>query len=259
MREVTFCERSTITEAWAVLRGRPAPLVHGESAALVFAVKRALPELQREPAMVFAEIPLSGPVAPFWSEQWSWESGRLRARVGHRYLSVHRFADDEHRYETFERSFVPALTPWLIVCSQIYDDPLVIPAVAEVSFGYINTFRFSEHDFDLSRVFRLTVGFELEGLDSGLEGLDVKFHYRDGVRPRTQVMVQVAARPEVGGEVLVRAKTTATIRLDDGFWKDKVRLEAELRDAKAAAKRAFFELATEDTHRQMGALYGNPD
>lgn len=263
MREVTFCDRSTIAEAWAVLRGRPVPIVSEEAAALAYAAKLLLPELEREPATVVAEVPRSGPVSPFWNQQWSWDGGRLRARIGHRYLSVHRFADDEHRYETYERSLQPALSPWLDACAQIYGGPLVLPAVADVSYGYINSFLFPQAGFDISQKFRLTFGLGIDGLSQGLEGLAVEFHYKDNgpdnVRSNAHVTVQVAARPEQDDHVRVRTVTYATLALNHRFWKDKMDLEAAIQSAKSAAKRAFFELATAETHLQMGAHYGDSD
>jgi hypothetical protein len=259
MREVTFCERSTLTEAWVELRGRSVPIVPEEPAALVVAVRRQLPDLKREPAMVFAEVPHSGPVAPFWNQQWSWETGRLRARVGHRYLSVHRLADDEHVYESHTRSLEPAVAPWLDACAHVFDDSLIAAAVAEISYGYINTFRFPEADFDLSRSFRLTLGIELEGLGEGLEGLDLKFHYRALNQAGAQIMLQISARPEPGGEVVVQTKTTATRASHHWLWRATPQLENEIRTVKNIAKRAFFELATEETHQLMGAHYEDSD
>lgn len=263
MREVTFCEHSTITEAWVGVLGEAVPVVPEEPAAIVHAAKRELPTLTREPAMVVAEIPRDGPVSPFWSQQWSWDHGRLRARIGHRYLSVHRFADEVDRYETFERSLAPALTPWLNACSHVYETPAsgglqILQKVEQISYGYVNTFRADAADFDLSRIFHLTFGVDLEGVDDGLDVLDVKFHYRDQQQPATQVMIQIVVRADANprDSLLVQTKTTATTAVH-GFWKERDRIDAEILAAKSVAKRAFFEIATEATHRQMGAQYGN--
>ncbi|WP_052554642.1 hypothetical protein [Enhygromyxa salina] len=263
MREVTFCERSTITEAWALVLGRPVPVIPEEPAAIALTAKRTLREsgpgreLHREPALIVAEIPREGPVAPFWSQQWSWDSGQLRARVGHRYLSVHRFADETHRYETYERSLEPALAPWLDACSQTYDDALIMPAFEQVAYGYINTFRFASTNFDLSQAFHLNLGVQLEGQHDGLDGVDIKLYYRDKGRMDAQVMVQIAARqgPDADESLLVQTKTSATITVNNGFWKDHGRIKREVLAAKTIAKRAFFELATERTHLEMGAQY----
>jgi hypothetical protein len=259
VREVTFCERSTITEAWAVVLGRPVPVILEEPAAIVMAAKRALPQLEREPAMVIAEIPQRGPVAPFWSQQWAWDEGRLRARIGHRYLGVHRLADEEHRYETYERSLAPALRSWLEACVRVYDDPLIIQALDQVGYGYINTFSFPAADFDLTKIVRMELGIELAGLHDGLDGFDVKLHYRDKLQPTARVAVQVIVQPDgpVPETLLVRTKVTAAVA-QEGSWTDRAFVERQVLVAKAAAKRAFFDLVTDETREMMGAQYGNP-
>ena len=251
MREVTFCEHSTLTEAWVGVLGQAVPVVPEEPAAIVHAAKRVLPTLTREPAMVVAEIPRDGPVSPFWNQQWSWEESRSRARIGHHYLSVHRFADEAHRYETFERSLAPALSPWLDACSFVYEGH----KFGQISYGYINTFSFEASDFDLSRVFHLTFGVDIEDTHHGLDVLDVKFHYRDQQRTNVDVMIQVVVHAAYQS-LMVQAKTTATATVV-GLWKDRAHVEAEVRNAKSVAKRAFFEMATEATHRQMGAHYAD--
>lgn len=263
MREVTFCERSTITEAWATVFGRAVPFVPEERAAAVLVAKRSLPELSHDPALVVAEVPREGPVSPFWSQQWSWDGGRLRARVGHRYLSVHRLADETDRYETYGRSLAPALDPWLTACSSAFDDALILAAFEQVSYGYVNTFRYAAAGFDLSKAFHLNIGVELDGLDSGLGGLEVGFHYMDhSIRPATRVMIQVALRPDGpipdADELLVETKTTATFTVANGFWRDHDLVKRELIAAKQVAKRAFFQFATPETHREMGARYDDP-
>jgi hypothetical protein len=238
VREITFCERSTITEAWAVVHGRSVPVIPEEPAAIIIAVKRALPTLEREPAMVVAEVPQKGPVAPFWSQQWSWDYGRLLARIGHRYLGVHRLADEDHRYETYERSLAPAIGPWLEACAQVYDDPLIMQALEQVGYGYINTFSFPAAGFDLARVVRMELGIQLEGIHDGLDGFDVRLHYRDEDEPGARVAIHVLVQSDgpIPDTVLVRTKVTA----------------------KAVAKRAFFRLVTDETQHMMGARHGDP-
>lgn len=259
MREVTFCERSTITEAWAVVLGRSVPVIPEEPAAIVITARRALPQLEREPSMVIAEIPQRGPVAPFWSQQWTWDEGRLRARIGHRYLGVHRLADEEHRYETYERSLEPALQPWLEACVGVYDDPLVIQALDQVGYGYINTFSFPATGFDLTKVVRMELGIQLEGVHDGLDGFEVKLHYRDKIQPAARVAVQVIVQPDgpVPETLLVRTKVTAAVARE-GRWTDRAFVEGQIVAAKAVAKRAFFDLVTEETRQMMGARYGHP-
>lgn len=262
MREVTFCEHSTITEAWVGVLGQAVPVVPEEPAAIVHAAKRVLHTLTREPAMVVAEIPREGPVSPFWSQQWSWDNGRLRARIGHRYLSVHRLADDVDRYETFDRSLAPAVVPWLDACSHVYESPgpgglRIMQKFEQISYGYVNTFRADAAGFELSRLFHLKFGLDLEGRDV-LDVLDVKFHYRDQQQRATQVIVQIVVKADINSSdsLLVQTRTTATTTVQ-GFWQDRALIDTEILAAKTVAKRAFFEIATDATHRRMGAKYGN--
>ena len=257
MREVIFCERSTITEAWAVVLGASVPVVHEEPAAIVVAARRALPGLEREPAMVIAEIPQQGPVAPFWSQQWAWDSGRLRARIGHRYLGVHRLADDEHRYETYDRSLAPAVQPWLDACARVYDDPLIMQAIEQVGYGYINTFHFPAAGFDLAKIVHLELGVQIPGMRDGLDRFDIRLHYRDELEPAAHVALQVVVQPEATPETLrVQTKVTATV-MQMGWWTDRPFVEQRLLAAKSIAKRAFFALVTEDTRQMMGARHGD--
>lgn len=259
VREVTFCERSTITEAWAVVLGRAVPVIAEEPAAIVLEAKRALPDLEREPAMVVAEIPHRGPVAPFWNQQWSWAGGRLLARMGHRYLGVHRLADEEHRYETYERSLAPALVPWLDACARVYDYPSIVQSVEQVGYGYINAFDLPADGFDLAKLVRLDLGVRLHGARDGLDGFDVRLRYRDELEPGAHVVVQVVVQPDgPAPEMLhVRTKVTATV-VRQGLWTDRNFMQQRILQAKAVAKRAFFDLVTDETQERMGVQYGDP-
>jgi uncharacterized protein (TIGR04255 family) len=259
MRDVIHCERSTITEAWALVLGRATPVVPEEAAAIVFSAKQALPGLEREPAMVVAELPTHGPVAPFWSQQWSWNEGRFRARVGHRYLSVHRLADEKHPYDTYSHSLAPALEPWLDAHAKVHSHGLVLPAFEQIGYGYINDFRFPAEGFDLSKFFHVDFGVQLAGPLDGLDGVEFKFYYRDKVNHAAQVLIQIVVRPgdAVEDQLLVQTKVTATLGVR-GFFSDRAQIEQEIHNAKTVAKRAFFDLATQATHDRMGAHYATP-
>jgi hypothetical protein len=138
-REVSACERSTITEAWAFAVGLPGPFVSEEASALVLAARRRWPELTVEPASPPPTTD-STSTLPTWNQQWSWGQRRFLARIGHRYLSVHVLADDQRPYVTYDTSLQPALLEWLQLCSRVYSDPKHQYAVDRVGFGYVNTF-----------------------------------------------------------------------------------------------------------------------
>ncbi len=256
-REVTFCENSTITEAWAVVLGGPAPVVEEEAAAIALAARRKVEGLARDPVVVVTARARHSLAPPYWNQQWKWDDGRHLARIGHRFLSVHRIANDTHRYETYETSLAPALDPWLHACAEVYDDPLILQAFEHVAYGYVNTFTFPADKFDLSTVLRLDLGVDLPSAHDGLEALEIKFSFRDTILPSAHVVIQASVRPE--GEapdpIIVQTKVTAQTTVHQGFWKDIGGITDQIRAVKNVAKRNFFELTTERTREQMGARY----
>lgn len=260
MPPVIYCERPTITEAWATVLGLPDPFVAEEGPSLVFAARKRLAGAQVEPAVVVADIQRQQPVPPFWNHQVVWNDRRFLARVGHRYLGVHVLASAAAAYETYDKSFLPALEPWLQVFQDIYgNEPLehrVHHRVDRIGYGYVNRFTYPAEGFDLSQSFKLSVGVDIESASEGLSSLVVGFSFPDPSGATT--MAQVTIEPDRGSPDTVVVTTKVSTELADlsGMLLDEASLiAAEIVRAKEIAKHAFFELTTEATRARLGARY----
>jgi len=106
-KNVTYCTNSTITEAWTFVHGLPAAVNDAEMGALRHAAQKQLPGLKVLPGTVVVRRPQDGLAPPFWVYQLTWDDGRLRARLGHRYLSVH------YLRRVFSRRTNPSRRIWL--------------------------------------------------------------------------------------------------------------------------------------------------
>ncbi len=260
MPRVIHCERPTITEAWATVLGLPVPFVPEEGPSLVFAARKRLAGAQMEPAVVVADIQRQQPVPPFWNHQVFWNDRRYLARVGHRYLGVHFLASTAAAYDTYERSFSPALEPWLQVFQEIYGNDLlehrVHHRVDRIGYGYVNRFTYPAEGFDLSQSFKLSVGVDIQSASEGLSSLVVGFSFSDPSGAKT--IAQVTIEPDRGSPDTVVVTTKVSTELGDlsGILLDEASLiAAEVVRAKEIAKHAFFELTTEATRARMGARY----
>ena len=260
MRTVTYCTNSTITEAWGVVLGLPGELDEEEVGALAYVGRKRCGPFERVPSVVLVQRPTAGPVPPFWQQQLAWENGHLLARLGHRYLSVHFLTKGDRRYLTYETSLQPAIISWL----ETYDETLLGPRehypLDRIGFGYANTFYFPAAGFDLSKYFRVSMGIGVQTANKGLLALETNFRLFDTLRS-TDVIVNLAvnAGGDDGLQLQVQTKIVAERRsVAEGSLKDQASILAELVRAKEAAKAMFFDLATDETHRLMGAQYA-PD
>lgn len=63
MRQVKFCDNSTITEAWALITGLPAPVDETDSALLTRSAKHVIADLEPRSAVVAVQVQddLAGP------------------------------------------------------------------------------------------------------------------------------------------------------------------------------------------------------
>jgi hypothetical protein len=255
---VTFCEHSTIVEAWATIWGRPAPVRDEDTGALVFAAKREFTQLTREPAVVAAKIPDADVVPPFWSQQWSWDRGRYTARLGHQFLSVHFLAGPDTHYDTFDNSMAGALRGWFRAMAIVYRDRDFTNPADRVAFGYMNEFAFPGEGFDASEWFKYNVGIDMPGIDSGLLNLDLKFAFAD---PGSNAVIALEIHTEAdhadSDRVRVRTKIAAQTMMIHEFLDDPDGLERVIRQVKDVAKDAFFEFTTAKTHQKMGAQYAS--
>ena len=109
-----YCEKSTITEAWAIVLGLPGALDKNSGPILAHLAEDAIEGLTERPAPLAFSVSPPGLTPPFWNQQFAWDSDRYAARFGHRYLSVHFVRRDEGtRYETYAKTMEPWIRKWL--------------------------------------------------------------------------------------------------------------------------------------------------
>lgn len=243
-----------------VVLGRPSLPDAGEVSAVVHAAKREIRDLVALPSLVMVEGSPQGVLPPHWQHQLTWSDGTRLARVGHQYLSVHfvRRADRE-KYETYETSLLPDLRRWLeLLGAVIARAPEAYP-LDRVVFGYVNTFEFAGSGFDISRYFKANIGLDIAIAQDGLRGLDAKFRMSAGCVNEVTLGLKVdTSDVEVDGatqpRVDVVTKTVAQELAFDltAFHADRIVEKASA--AKDRAKWVFFDFATEETHRLMGAM-----
>lgn len=259
MKDVTYCTESTITEAWAVIIGLPGKIDDGEPAVALHHAQKVIGDFEVQPSFVFVEQRDIEAVPAFWRQQLTWEQGTYLARIGHRYLSVHFLKKEERKYETFDASLQPQIDHWLDVFRETLAGSRNAYPIERVGFGYVNVFSLPEAGFDLSRYLKLNIGVGGECAKAGIAAMEINTEI---VHPATQshVYINVLVRPEAPdtGRITVRTKVEAQKRAELDFpFTDKEKLLNEIGRVKAAAKEVFFDLATEQTHKLMGAQYAS--
>jgi hypothetical protein len=103
------------------------------------------------------------------------------------------------------------------------------------------------------------MGIGVQAADKGLLALETNFRLFDASRS-ADVIVNLAVHTggEEGPQLQVQTKIVAERRsVEEGSLKDHASILAELVNAKEAAKAMFFDLATDETHRIMGAQYAS--
>jgi len=259
MKVVTYCTNSTITEAWAIALGLPGEPDTEEVEALAYCGRKHFGTFQRIPSVVLMQRPKSDPVPPFWQQQLSWDDGRLLARIGHRYLSVHYLKKADDRYQTYETSLQPAVSGWL----DTYDETLIGTReqypIDRVGFGYVNTFHFPASNFDLSKYFRLSLGIGVPAAQKGLLALETNFRLFDQLRAADVIInLSVNTILEEDKQLQVQTKVVAERKgIEECYFRDQDRILAEILKAKESAKVMFFDFATEEMHNIMGAQYAS--
>lgn len=198
------------------------------------------------------------PTPPFWNRQVSWDQRQFLARVGHRYLSVHFLGTSDQKYKTYEESLKPGLDRWLELFREFYNDELIRSSVNRIEYGYVNQFRFAAEHFDLSEKFKLNVGVGLESASKGLAGMDLRFQFREAAGAFMTVQVAVGSDEDDLDRLLVTTKVSAEFAVPGPLFLDEPeRIRTHVHRAKEAAKRVFFEIATDSTHSLMGAQYAS--
>ena len=254
--KVVACENSAIAEAWCYVLGVPALFDEADPALLRrFAEKSLGRRLETRSTFVTVESIEGAPMAPFWTEQVSFDQGAYRARFGHRYLSVHFLVGEGREYDRFDTSLRPMVQRWLEALSAFSAFTDAEGDVERLGFGYTNRFSFPSEDFDVSRYFHVNFAVELDGLDLPLGGVETDFRFiGPGDDAVLEVQLKIDAQVHKDAEVVVRTRVTCEIETPGLAFTQADQVEAAVVRAKELAKQCFFALATEETHELMGVI-----
>jgi uncharacterized protein (TIGR04255 family) len=257
---VDYCTKSTIAEAWATVLGLPAPLDETDAAAVTRVARERIEGLQRKPSLVVVNA-RADLASPFWREQFAWNRDRYLARFGHRYLSVHFVRQGEERYNTFDSSLRPSVQEWLDIFSVAAGKAAKEQFVDRVAFGYVNSFRFPLHGFDLSRWFRVNFAVDIGSPSAALAAFTISSVFVSpdtGVQTNLEISVET---PNDGtSDLSIITKVSADSSIGDSVsFANTGALLVGITRAKEAAKHTFFGLATDETHNLMGVVQDAAD
>jgi uncharacterized protein (TIGR04255 family) len=256
MSDITYCENSTITEAWAVIRGVAGKVDEAEAGAVTVNARKLFGEFQGQPSIVLVEGQSPEAVPPFWREQLLWNNGKNLARIGHRYLSVHYIQKGGEKYRTYDDSLQPEIEKWLEAYEEALEGTKEPYPIDRISFGYINTFVFEQNDFDLSQYFKVNIGIGAESAKNGIAGLELNFVFNKEVDCDVVVNLNVSTATPDKDLIQVRTTVEALVRFNgDKSFLDVDSLLTAIYGAKETAKHVFFDMATEKTKTIMGVQY----
>ncbi len=242
---VKTCKSSNIGEAWCVVKGTPGPRDPFEPQHLLVKGKDKYGDLQLSNTLSVVKDGSS--VAPFWSEQVKWNSGKHVCRFGHRFLSVHRLVNEVgDKYSSFEADVEPAARAWL----EIYRAPSTpSPTVASVAFGYKNIFDFAP-DVDLFEYFNIRFGIKsLSGLT--LVGIDLNFILSDTKDFFLHACIK--NRPAAPHSKTVRFETKIFARRNTAnlTFAETEKILGITKELKHKARESFFAFVTDKTKDEI--------
>ena len=258
--QITKCERPAIQEAWCGFFG--APLLFDKRAeedfgAQVQGVVRKSTPIEPIPALVFQPAaPLETP--PFWTRQFSWDSRKRIARIGRRYLTVHRLCSPpKDNYESYETEILPGANSWIDAIRSVVteQDDLLIRSV---TFGYINRFHFNVEGFALDHFFNLKVGFQAAAKPGEASVTDLNTKLRFSL-PAKRHMVEMGLAVALLNPNKKQLTVTVSVlcRRDSataGCLLDSQSIWNEVLEARNEAKIQFFSFCTDKTLKEiMGA------
>lgn len=248
------CSKSNIQEAWCGFFGRP--FVFDRAAEDDFgaqvhqSAKKRLPEILREPALIFQPgTPIETPA--IWTRQFTWDGRRRFARVGRRYLSVHRVcAPPDDRYTDFQSEILSPADTWIDSVSELVLDDEELKT-SMVAAGYINRFVFKAKTFKLQSHFNLNVGFQAAG-DPGkilVTNLNVGFNFVVQHKGHNVDISLTVSQPSAGKDELIVVTNVSCYRdlARPISLSNKKDLWAEVREAQKEAKAQFYAFCTDQT------------
>lgn len=254
IKNVEYCENSTITEAWAVVQGGPGKVQDSEFGALENYASKKIGKFETKPSFVLVKHKGSDETVPaFWKKQLSWDNEKYLARIGHRYLSVHFVKQGEGKYEQYNKSLKPQVEGWLDSYKETVSGLQEQYPIENISFGYINLFKLPVKDFDLSRYFKVNFGTGVSYANNGIGALEIVFSVHE---PETRISVRVTPDPSDSEIIIVTTRVEARKLVEESFsFEDSEQILELIGEMKEAAKSVFFDLATNKTHDIMGAKY----
>ena len=258
--DIEYCENSTITEAWAVIIGSAGEIRDSDVGALENIASKKLGEFKPIPSFVFVENNNDNKIVPpFWHKQLSYNDGKYITRLGHHYLSVHYKKIGQDKYDKYENSLLPQIDTWLDSYSEMVSGKQDTNVIKKVGFGYLNTFKLPMKDFDLSQYFKINFGTNAESAKNGLGALEVKFKL-NYLENNSDVEVNISVFPESpeSDQIAITTKVIAYKAIEKDYsFEEKDNILDIVMDAKNAARAVFFDLATTETHKIMGAKYAS--
>ncbi len=257
-KKVEYCENSTITEAWAAVLGSPAEINDSVTGGLENNASKVLGEFSIKPSRVFIEQNADEKLVPsFWHKQLTWNNSKYLARIGHRYLSVH-FIKTEDKYEKYKNSLLPQIREWLNAYKETIDGRKEKHSVDRVIFGYVNNFRFEvDQSFDLKKYFKILFGTEAKSAKNGISHLNVNFRLQHE-SIEVAVDLNIMPHPTNKSQLMVSTKIEGQKSIgEDLTFEEPDKIIENIFVTKEAAKAVFFDLATDETMKLMGAIYDN--
>lgn len=267
MKTVKYCEKSTVSEAWLLVKAQPLELDLSETDiflnATVNEFKKNCELLKPSKGIIIRGYPEKGTISPQWDREFYWsnnDSTKHLVRLGPGYFSLHFLTDpDKYRYEKYGKTLEPELKQWLNSFKQSgnYGSKWKIGAIG---FGYTNKYEFSSTNFDMLKNFNLGVYMSPELTQNGVNVLSTDFSYSD---KKQDALVSVSFRANApqnkqDKKLIVHTTVFSERSFDsDLSFKEESKLVKEIFKIKEVSKNTFFnKLVTEDTRVNiMKAVY----
>ena len=259
--KIERCENSTITEAWALIRGVPRELgniAHSEMKAIEYRLQKGIQGFKIDPTIVAVQN-IQGPIAPFWNFQGSWDSGKKLVRSGHEYLSIHTLCNPpSNRYDRFDTEIQPNLEKLIdLINEALPEDGGTKKKVHSVGFGYVNTFIFKNTSkLNPSDYFNLSVGLSLGANVGVVSQFKTSFNIVSKKKDYS-IVVDILAGQVVGEkdsyEIVTQIHAEKLCEKSISYA-EKAELIEVVKDVQKIAKLNFYRFATDKTLTEMGAI-----
>lgn len=258
--KITICNNSNIIESWASLMGQGyevnlKELRNHTGTVTTMAEKRkgSLTGLAVDNS--FTIHPSAGLVdRPFWLRQFHWNGRRQFARVGKKFISVHKVSTPSEPYTRFENEI---LAPLVDIWIPIYQESIAKredSQIARIGVGYSNRFVFDPSKFLMRDFFNFGVRVNLESpmKSNQLGALGCTFQIFGKHQIVTTMTIDVSPPPDKSKPLVIQIMTQSEMPLkkltDLG---DKEEIVKAIREVQSAAKLYFYSICTDKTLREV--------